>query len=285
MNKRRRKPLLLIPYVLVILIIAILIFLLIPYSKTKSEFNNIILNNTDRTSKSTENFTLDDIKDLPGPVAKHFLYCGLIGTPKMSYMKAAFQNVNLVSANKILKVNYTQYNFVEKPERFAYIESSLFGIPFEGFDSYKDGTGSMKGVIAKLFPIFDQRGPKMDKACLVTILAESLFIPNIALQDYIIWEEIDDTHAKATITCYGISASGIFTFNKDGAMIAFRTDDRIATDMDGSEREAEWSAIIEDYQTIDGIKLPKTLKAVWHFPEGDQIYFNENGSIVEITYY
>lgn len=271
--------------IIVILIISIVIFFNIPYSKTRSEFDSILHINSKNKSNSSELFAFEDVKDLPEPVAKHFLYCGLIGTPKMSYMKATFENVNLVSVNKILKVNYTQFNLVEKPERFAYIESSLFGIPFEGFDSYQGGVGSMKGIIAKLFPLFDQKGPKMNKACLVTILAESLFIPNIALQDYITWEAIDETHAKATISYYHISASGVFTFNVDGAMIAFRTKDRIATDMDGSEREAEWSAIIEDYQTVNGVKLPKTLKAVWHFPEGDQVYFNGNGSVAKITYY
>lgn len=271
--------------IITLLVISIVIFFIIPYSKTRSEFDNIFHNNSSNHSNPTEIFTLEDVKDLPEPVAKHFSYCGIIGTPKMTSMKATFENVNLVSANKILKVNYTQLNLVEKPERFAYIESSLFGIPFEGFDSYQGGVGSMKGIIAKLFPLFDQKGPKMDKASLVTILAESLFVPNIALQDYITWEAIDETHAKATISYFDISASGVFTFNKDGAMIAFRTKDRIATDMDGSERKAEWSAIIEDYQTVNGVKLPKTLKAVWHFPEGDQVYFNDNGSVAKITYY
>ena len=68
----------------------------------------------------------------------------------------------------------------------------------------------------------------MDKACLVTILSESLIIPNVALQDYIQWEELDETHAKATITYYGISASGIFTFDRNGAMVSFDTKDRPA---------------------------------------------------------
>jgi len=200
-------------------------------------------------------------------------------------MKATFKNADFImTGNKKVKIDYTQYNFVDKPVRFAYIDSSMFGIPFEGLDSYKDGIGSMKGTLAKMFTLFDQRGEDMDKACLVTVLSECLAIPNVALQDYIKWEPVDDTHAKATITYYGTSASGVFTFDSNGALTAFRTSDRVATDMDGSKREADWSAYFEDYQTVNGIKHPRVLRAVWHFPEGDLVYFNENKTDVCIEF-
>ena len=38
------------------------------------------------------------------------------------------------------------YMFAYKPVRLAYIRTSMFEIPFEGFDSLQDGTGFMKGV-------------------------------------------------------------------------------------------------------------------------------------------
>jgi hypothetical protein len=94
----------------------------------------------------------------------------------------------------------------------------------------------MKGVVAKAFTLFDQKGPEMDKACLVTVLSESLYVPNIALQDYITWEAIDDTHAKAVITAFGLSAGGIFTFNEAGEALEFTTDDRMAVGFDGSKQ-------------------------------------------------
>lgn len=39
--------------------------------------------------------------------------------------------------------------FINEPCRMALIDSSMFGIPFEGYDYYQNGTGGMKGVIAK----------------------------------------------------------------------------------------------------------------------------------------
>lgn len=271
--------------IVIILITLVVIFFNIPYSRTKSEFTNEVSKIARNVEKTNEVFTKKDIKDLPSPVQRYFEYCGYLGTPKMSLMRAEFRNVDFkMSPSKTIKIDYTQYNFVKEPERFAFIDSSLYGIPFEGFDSYKNGVGSMKGTLAKAVTLFDQRGDTMDKACLVTILAECLVVPNVALQDYIKWESIDDTHAKATITYYGISASGIFTFDKNGLMLSFKTSDRVATSMDGKTREAEWSAIISDYQLVNGIRQPRVLQSIWHYPEGDFVYFNQNRSSVKFEY-
>jgi len=266
----------------IILFMVILIFFKIPYSKTINEFNLITKNMALNTIADTGVFTEQDIKDLPTPVQNYFRYCGYMGTPKMSYMKMMFKNVEFMRSEKSrLIIDYTQFNLVEKPNRFALIDASMYGIPFEGFDSYQNGVGSMKGVIAKIITIFDQRGASMDKACLVTFLSECLIVPNVALQDYIVWEEIDDTHAKATITNYGISASGTFTFDENGAMLSFITGDRLATAMDGSTRVAEWSAILSDYQLVDGLLQPNAFQAIWHYPEGDFLYFNGKGVTIE----
>lgn len=271
---------------LLILLAAVMVFFRLPFSKTMTEFNRVVENKVASISKSSEVFTEEDLKKLPGPVQKYFKRCGYIGTAKMSYMKAEFKNVDFkMSEEKTISIDYTQYNFANKPDRFAFIDSDLYGIPFEGFDSYKDGVGSMKGSIAKLITLFDQRGKEMDKACLVTYLAESLMIPSAAIKDFIEWEEIDETHAKATINYYGISASGIFTFNEEGLWLSFKTSDRVATSMDGTKREADWSAIIEDYQDVNGLLLPRVVKSVWHYPEGDFVYFNENDTQVTFKFY
>jgi len=111
---------------------------------------------------------------------------------------------------------------VTEPNRIAYIDSSMYGIPFEGLDLYVDGAGSMKGVIAKLFTLFHQTGKTMDQSSQVTFLAESLLIPSAALQDYIFWEPIDDSQAKATMTYYGMAVSGVFKFNVQGEMLSLQ---------------------------------------------------------------
>lgn len=267
------------------LILGIVIFLFIPFSPVKADFERIAEGKIKDAEAVPELFTEADIAGLPTPVQQYFRYCGYLGTPKMAYMKASLTNVDFVmSETKTIKIDYKQLNLVEKPERFALISSSLSGIPFEGLDSYENGKGSMKGMLAKIIPLFNQRGENMDRACLVTWLAECFLVPNAALQGFVKWEPIDDTNVRATVTWEGINASGIFTFATTGELLSFRTSDRVAVDMDGKETKADWSAYFREYHSVNGLKQPKVIQSIWHYKSGDCVYFNQNETAVSIRY-
>jgi len=235
-----------------------------------------------------EVFSENDFSHLPSSIQKYIKNCGYIGTPKMSYLNMEYRNVDFARGKKgpNLKIDYSQYNFVNEPCRMAFIDSKMFGIPFEGYDYYENGIGGMKGVISKIITLFDQRGAEMDKACLATFLAECFFAPTILLQKYIEFEEIDDFKVRGTITYKDQTASGIFTFNDQYEMISFTTKDRAATSGDGKIEYIPWSAICSNYQAAEnGIKYPSKFQAVWNYPEsdgGDFIYFD--GAISKISY-
>jgi hypothetical protein len=266
--------------ILVCVISIVIIFFNVPSSKTKTEFDRIVTVLITGADHKESIFREEDIAGLPAPVQRYFTYCGYIGTPKMSYIKIDYQDVEfLFDKDKPIKIDYTQYNFANKPNRIAYIDSSMYGIPFEGLDTYLGGRGSMKGVLAKLFTLFDQTGTVMDQSSLVTFLSEILLIPSTALQDYIKWEAIDDLHTKATMSCYGISVSGIFTFNENGEMLSFETNDRSAATTDGSSETIKWSVLCNEYTDINGIKRPTVFQAVWHYDSGDLVYFDGKGTI------
>jgi len=186
-------------------------FFTIPYSKAKVDFNRLSKRLMLTANQSEATFEQADLTGLPLPVQKYFTYCEYLGKSKMQIMKAVYKDVNFkFGKNKpTLKIDYVQYNFVNEPARIAYIDSTFYGIPFEGLDSFIAGKGSMTGIIAKLFTLFSQTGEAMDEASLVTFLSESLLIPNAALQEYITWCEIDNLHAEATISYYGKTVSGI----------------------------------------------------------------------------
>ena len=273
--------------ILLVIIGALVIWFNIPYSPVKKQFQNDITALFAENQLSVDNrlFTEKDFSHLPTAIQKYIENCGYIGTQKMSYMKMEYHNVDFSQGKDrpTLTIDYTQYNFINKPCRMALIDSSMFGIPFEGYDYYQNGTGGMKGVIAKAITLFDQTGADMDKACLATFLAESLFAPTILLQDNINFEEISDFEVQATISYKGQTASGIFTFNEQYEMISFTTNDRAVAGTDGSMEYVPWSAICNDYQlSPNGIKFPTKFQAVWNYPDGDFVYFNER--ISEVSY-
>ena len=283
---RKRKMFILIGG-LFVLIGIILIWFYVPYSPVKRDIQNDIdaLMSENQLRTNNEVFTKEDFSSLPVAIQKYIQNCGYIGTPKMSYLRMEYNNVDFSQGKNhpTLKIDYMQYNFINEPCRMALIDSSMFCIPFEGYDYYQNGTGGMKGVIAKAITLFDQTGADIDKACLATFLAESLFAPTILLQDYITFEEISDFEVQATISYKEQKASGIFTFNEQYEMISFTTNDRAVAGTDGSMEYIPWSALCGDYQiSVNGIKYPSKFQAVWNYPDGDFIYFD--GIISKVSY-
>ena len=136
----------------------------------------------------------------------------------------------------------------------------MFGVPFQGYDYYMDGKGGMKGVLAKLFTLFDQTGPEMDKACLITYLAEAFFLPEAFLKDFITFKQIDEHTVEATITNKGVTASGVFHFNDSYEMTSFTTNDRGQIAPDGTIGSAvrKLQGILGRHQATD--RFPRRME-------------------------
>lgn len=259
----------------------------IPYSPLKDDFStdNKTLKEKSILYKDNEVFKETDFEATPSAIQKYIANAGYIGTKKMNSLHMEYLDVDFKQGKNgpRLKIDYIQNNYVKEPARMALILSSMFGIPFQGYDYYSDGVGGMKGVIAKLLTLFDQKGLEMDVACLATFLAESMFFPSVLLQDYISLEEINDHQVKATITFREQKASGIFTFNEKYEMTSFTTKDRAVVNTDGTTENVPWTAACDRYVTgADGIKRPTTFKAIWNYSDGDFIYFD--GQISRIDY-
>lgn len=179
-------------------------------------------------------------------------------------------------------IECSQCNFLPDPIRLAYMKARRFGLfSFEALDSFQHGIGQMLIRACNLITLSDSKGYEMDKAELVTILAETMIIPAYALQSYIRWEEIDDKTLRATISFHQVKASGIFHFNKDHEIVKFETYDRFYTDKKGMYHQIQWTAEAGDYIRKDGLSFPTSFKATWNKHEGDFEYFK--GTIRSIT--
>ena len=268
-------------------LLLLIVWFNIPYSPLKSGFkkDTEALKTESKLYGDDEVFLESDFEGLPDLVRKYIENCGYIGKKKMNFVRMEYNDVAFSQGKNgpNLTIDYTQYDFVAEPSRLAMIESSMFGIPFQGYDYYRDGVGGMKGVIAKLFTLFDQTGVEMDKACLATFLSECMFVPTVLLQDYVVFEEVSEYQVKATITAYGLTASGIFTFNENYEMVSFSTNDRAVIGTDGTAEYVPWSAVCGNYKIgTDGIAHPTVFQAVWNYSDGDFVYFD--GTISSITY-
>lgn len=272
--------------VLTLLVVAgLLAWFRVSYSPLKNIFRERVEQEKQKTAAVNGVFSSEDFSQFPVVIQRYMAHCGYVGAPKMSHMRMDYGKVNfkMNRSSQAMRVEYVQYNFASYPSRLALIDASIFGIPFEGMDYYYEGHGGMKGVLAKLIPLFDQQGEEMNRSCLVTYLAECLFMPMALIENDITFEAIDDQTVKASITYGGETVSGIFVFNEHDEMIAFTTNDRSVTNEDGSLEQIPWTACCGNYrETEDGLKQPTTFQAIWHYSDGDFVYFD--GVIDKIAY-
>ena len=284
--RKKKMILLLIIFALIVLVI---FWFNIPYSPFKNQFKK----NLTKQTQLSENFLREasnavyakvDFESLPPLLRAYIEECGYIGSPRKSVLKMEYKKVDfsLGQSRPNLKIDYTQVDFANIPVRLAFIDSKMFGIPFQGYDYFVNGKGGMKGVLAKLFQLFDQTGEQMDKAALVTYLAEIIFLPEALLQNFVSFNQLDSHRVEARIEYKGVKASGVFHFNDAYEMFCFSTDERSQTASDVSVKNIPWEAQCREYKLYsDGIKRPSIFRAVWKYPDQDFIYIDGKISSVD----
>lgn len=218
--------------------------------------------------------TEKDIVHLPLAVQKYLRYVGAIGKPKVHNFHIVFEGEmkNKIDADW-LNVSAQQYEFFGENTRLFYINSSMYGIPFDGLHSYLDDSATMKIKIASLFQIVDAKGEKMTKSETVTLFNDMcLMAPSTLIDSNIVWKEIDDKTVKAIFTNKQYTITAILYFNDEGALINFSSDDRYLSEDGETYLEYKWSTPVTDYKEIEGRIIPTYAEAVWHLPEGEFVY-------------
>lgn len=149
-----------------------------------------------------------------------------------------------------------------------------------GRDKYDDARGNMLIKVLSLFTAADSSGPEIDQGTMLRYLAEMIWFPSAALNDYIIWTTIDDNNAEATMTYGDVSATGVFTFNSQGDPTHFEAE-RYG-DFDGEMRLETWAIPLKSYREFEGVRVPTEGEVTWKLDSGDFNWFNFE--VVEIEY-
>jgi hypothetical protein len=232
-----------------------------------------------------ETFSAQDIAHLPAPVVRYIKHCGYVGALKPAYAEVFFEKsrIKLQPDRKWMKLKTHQFNFVAEPARLAYMKAVMMGvIPFEGRDKYSNGHGHMFGVIGGLVKVFDAKEPEIAQGAAIVLLAEALLIPAYALQDYIVWEPVDERTANARFVHKGVDVGGTFHFNESGEYIRFTSNDRPFMNPDGTYTKQPYTIEIRSYQQQGEQLIAKDVAAIWNLPQGDYEYWT--GTISEIRW-
>lgn len=280
-KKKGRKIMKIILGVFAVFVVGIVIYFNIPYSPYKSAFTKKMKSRAQMVNPCSEVCTSEEFAKLPEPLQRYCNYIGLENTPKYQVIQTDFYKTKFVmddKKNEKINMDYDLWLFYDKPFRSAFCTSSVKGIPFDGMDYCTDDKkGGMKGFLGKAIQIFDVNSEQGYQAGLISWVAETAAInPSGLLSPYISYEVLDDKHVKATIQYDGVSGSGIFTINDEGAITEFYSDERQMEEINGVQTRIGWRCEYENYQQVGTMYLAQTVRSIKVYPDKEIVYFDSD---------
>ena len=89
------------------------------------------------------------------------------------------------------------------------------------------GKGEMFWRLFSCITLVDFGGAEIDQSALVRYLSEACYYPTALLPSHrLMWNAIDEKHAKATLIHGNHKVSGVFEFNEQGQIVAMCSEDR-----------------------------------------------------------
>ncbi|SCZ79295.1 DUF6544 family protein [Acidaminobacter hydrogenoformans] len=225
------------------------------------------------------------LPDLPELVRSYLEMAGFNERPLPKVAEVIWKEsrIKLGPDKPWMAIKTKQCNTASPTARIAFMSAKMFGVlPFEGRDLYAQGRGHMLGKIAGLATVFDDQSEEIAKSGVVTVLAEAFLIPGILMLPGMTLESRDSLSIKARLTDQGLTAEGVFSFNAQGEVTSFVSEDRYYANPKGGNERRRWTAYSENYIEKDGVRFPSTVRAVWNLPEGDFEYWS--GTIERVVY-
>ena len=207
---------------------------------------------------------------LPPIVQKWLANSGVIGKDKIQFVRLKQKGeLRTKPGGKWLPFTATQYFTVNEPQFIWQTKMKMMPmIDVTGRDKFVNGKGEMTIKLLSLVNLANARDDeKLNSATMIRYLAETTWFPSAALNDYIRWEALSSTSAKAIMTYKGITVSGIMKFAENGDFLSFEADRYKDTGKNASLEK--WLVETIAYKDFNGIRIPHKSKVTWKLKEGD----------------
>lgn len=225
-----------------------------------------------------------EIARLPAPLQRYLRTAGVLGKEHVRSFHVRFRG-QLKSKPDADWMSFTadQTTFLDEPTRLFFIESSMFGIPFDALHAYVGPSATMKVRLASLLTMVDAKGPEMNRSETVTMLNDlCLLAPGALVLPAIRWEERGPLEAKATYTNAGNTVSAVLSFNEAGELVSFFSDDRYLSADGKVFTKYRWTTPVLDHRDFGGVRIAARAEAIWDMPDGPFTY--GRFEVVDIEY-
>lgn len=201
-------------------------------------------------------YSKDILIDLPPPVRGYFEYTLTPGQQYIQKVYLAHKGVFKTSLDsKWIRIKGEQH-FTTKEPGFVWIGKTAL---FTARDMYIDSKGSIIVSLLHLFQIVKGTGPHYDQGELLRWLGESVWFPtNLLPSDNLKWSAIDDKTARLSYIHEDFTISYKVHFDERGEITELETQRHM-----GEEGLTTWRGKVSNYQTVNGMKIPMSIEAMW----------------------
>ena len=235
-------------------------------------------------SKQAQPILITDaqLTGLPEPVQRYLRYAGVVGKAPIRTVCLKQQGwMRQQPGQKWMPLDAEQYVTTKPPAFLWHCVMRPFPLVWvSATDQFSEGHGSMRIKLLSAIPLGNARGPEMDQGELQRYLLEMAWFPTGWLSDAIEWQALDTHSARATIHQQGVTASGVLHVNEQGQLTRL-TAQRYREER-GHYRLEPWTAQSNEYQEVEGMRIPTKSEVTWHPASGDFTWFRFK--ITEIEY-
>ncbi len=224
----------------------------------------------------------EELGSLPPPVRAWLAASGVVGRERARTVRLRQTGELRTSPDAAwMPAQADQYFVVDEPAFIWRVDATLMHVfPFAGRDSYSAGAGHMLIKAASLVNVVDANDEKIAHGALLRFLGEMIWFPSAALNPYIAWEAIDETHAKATMSHGGLVASAQFSFDDQHRFVGLRAERYLGGGTDA--KLTPWSVSCTEWRTMEGVEVPSKGEVSWQLSSGTFSYYR--WEILDVQY-
>ena len=213
-----------------------------------------------------------DLEPLPEPVRRYLRSVGAVGQPRVHHFTARWQGrIRAGPDDPWMSFTAEQYNVVDEPSRFFLMDARRGALPVDVLHVFENGRASMHVRLLSLVRIVHAEGPQMTRAETVTLFNDLCLLAPAALIDAAIeWEPIDRSSVRGRYTAGPNTVSAVLSFNQEGELVDFVSDDRLAASTDGGELTPQrWSTPVREYRRFGSRRASGRGEGWWHPVDGE----------------
>ena len=169
-----------------------------------------------------------DLVALPAPVRRWLKRTGIVGKPRVRNLRLTFvAQMRGGPDEPWMQATAEQVEFFHPPRRLFLMRASLRGVPLMILHRYEGNAATMDVRIAGIVPVQRLAGAEMTQSETVTLFNDICLLAPGALMDApVTWAPIDERSASATYTNAGHVIHAVLSFNADGDLVNFTSNDR-----------------------------------------------------------